>query len=243
MPTDADDWHPRIHLREPQFAFAERACFWELAALASHAHPSVAAMARTLMAGQPVSYNGDPLRDHATAAFLDKFIAKKPKAHARATSVMAPLSTTMTAAAVGAAGNASAADVSSAAFAALAETQVQPDELFFHKFYTLQAVKARRAAAKVRAGSNLPSGLQTPCVCLFVVPYLEVSTKNILCFPSTVCVLLQAAKQKRKEAGEESDSEEGGEALSDDEDDAADAFLEKEEGVSKMVRRRHPWLE
>ena len=40
--------------REPLFARAERACWWELLALASHAHPSVAAMSRTLMSGQPV---------------------------------------------------------------------------------------------------------------------------------------------------------------------------------------------
>eukprot|EP00983_Pelagomonas_calceolata_P112062 1159846-Pelagomonas_calceolata.AAC.7 len=41
--------------REPLYAMAERACWWELLALAAHAHPSVAAMARTLMSGQPVS--------------------------------------------------------------------------------------------------------------------------------------------------------------------------------------------
>ena len=33
---------------------AERACWWELLAFAAHSHPSVAAMARTLMSGQPV---------------------------------------------------------------------------------------------------------------------------------------------------------------------------------------------
>ncbi|GFH16006.1 CBF domain-containing protein [Haematococcus lacustris] len=68
--------------REPQFAGAERSCWWELAALAAHSHPSVAAMARTLLAGQCVVYDGDPLKDMALAAFLDKFIAKKPKAGA-----------------------------------------------------------------------------------------------------------------------------------------------------------------
>jgi hypothetical protein len=47
--------------------------------LAAHAHPSVAAMARTLLAGTTVMYDGDPLRNLTLAAFLDKFVQKKPK--------------------------------------------------------------------------------------------------------------------------------------------------------------------
>ncbi|GFH22680.1 CBF domain-containing protein [Haematococcus lacustris] len=151
---------------EPQFAGAERSCWWELAALAAHSHPSVAAMARTLLAGQCVVYDGDPLKDMALAAFLDKFIAKKPKAvvkaaalyclqaQARGASLMQPI----TAAdpelhpqtELGSVGSPrpSSAGPGSEAFAALAESQVQPDEVFFHRFYTLQTVKARRAAAK-----------------------------------------------------------------------------------------------
>lgn len=53
--------------------------WWELVALASHVHPSVAAMARSLLAGAPVVYNGDPLRDLALTAFLDTFVQRKPK--------------------------------------------------------------------------------------------------------------------------------------------------------------------
>ncbi|KAL6757303.1 CBF/Mak21 family-domain-containing protein [Haematococcus lacustris] len=156
--SSAEGW-PRagcydMSKREPQFAGAERSCWWELAALAAHSHPSVAAMARTLLAGQCVVYDGDPLKDMALAAFLDKFIAKKPKAQARGASLMQPI----TAAdpelhpqtELGSVGSArpSSAGPGSEAFAALAESQVQPDEVFFHRFYTLQTVKARRAAAK-----------------------------------------------------------------------------------------------
>jgi hypothetical protein len=50
-----------------------------LALLAGHGHPSVAAMARALLAGAPVVYNGDPLRDLSLTAFLDGFVQKKPK--------------------------------------------------------------------------------------------------------------------------------------------------------------------
>ncbi|KAG1665926.1 hypothetical protein FOA52_004515 [Chlamydomonas sp. UWO 241] len=143
--------------REPLFANADRACWWELTSLASHAHPSVSAMARTLMSGQPmlyydgdlfkdhtfvslttpthppthpptdpphtpqpVLYDGDPLKDHTLVSFLDKFLAKKPRSHARGSSLMQPLG------GVGAAtGQRSLADLSSSAFAALAESKVR----------------------------------------------------------------------------------------------------------------------
>eukprot|EP00955_Chlamydomonas_euryale_P044923 353000-Chlamydomonas_euryale.AAC.27 len=133
--------------REPLYCAAERACWWELTSLASHAHPSVSAMARTLMGGQPVLYDGDPLKDHTLSAFLDKFLAKKPKAHARGSSLMQPL------AAPHAAAGGTLADVSSGAFAALAESAVDPADLFLHRFYNLGSVKARaekRAEAKAR---------------------------------------------------------------------------------------------
>ncbi len=65
--------------REPLYANAHRSCWWELTALAQHAHPSVAAMARALLAGSPVLFDGDPLRDLSLGAFLEKFVNKKPK--------------------------------------------------------------------------------------------------------------------------------------------------------------------
>lgn len=47
--------------------------------LGSHVHPSVAAMARTLLSGANIVYNGNPLNDLSLVAFLDKFMEKKPK--------------------------------------------------------------------------------------------------------------------------------------------------------------------
>lgn len=80
-PTCAAPLTPSLHRpaaartrREPLYCNADGACWWELVSLASHAHPSVAAMARTLMSGQPVLYDGDPLKDHGLTAFLDKFL-------------------------------------------------------------------------------------------------------------------------------------------------------------------------
>lgn len=47
--------------------------------LASHSHPSVATMAKTLLSGANIVYNGNPLHDLSLTAFLDKFMEKKPK--------------------------------------------------------------------------------------------------------------------------------------------------------------------
>jgi ribosome biogenesis protein MAK21 len=58
---------------------ADRVSWWELLVLASHAHPSVATMARTLCSGANIVYNGNPLNDLSLTAFLDKFMEKKPK--------------------------------------------------------------------------------------------------------------------------------------------------------------------
>ncbi len=44
-----------------------------------HYHPSVSAWGRTLLAGMPIEYTGDPLKDMSLASFLDKFMLKKPK--------------------------------------------------------------------------------------------------------------------------------------------------------------------
>jgi ribosome biogenesis protein MAK21 len=69
--------------REPLYARAEEACFWELAALSRHGHPSVAAMARTLLSGQNVTYQGDPMQMLSLSAFLDKFLSRKAKTQSK----------------------------------------------------------------------------------------------------------------------------------------------------------------
>lgn len=65
--------------REPKYSGAEKVGLWELLPLAGSSHPSVAAFARALMAGAPIIYDGDPLQDLTLSAFLDKFVARRPK--------------------------------------------------------------------------------------------------------------------------------------------------------------------
>ncbi|MFS7992151.1 putative CCAAT-binding factor [Helianthus anomalus] len=65
--------------REPTYCNADRTGWWELMVLASHVHPSVSTMAKTILSGANIVYNGNPLNDLSLVAFLDKFMEKKPK--------------------------------------------------------------------------------------------------------------------------------------------------------------------
>lgn len=122
--------------RDPEYSGAERSCLWELNTLADHYHPSVAAMARSLLAGNPVVYDGDPIREFPLSVFLDRFMQKKPKIakeNLKGSSLMQPETLVSKRLTVG-----------SSEFAALAEAEVPPDEVFFHRFFT----------AKQQAGSE-----------------------------------------------------------------------------------------
>jgi ribosome biogenesis protein MAK21 len=65
--------------RDPKFAGAGSAPCWELTLLTHHFHPSVSLWAGKLLAGDPISYPGDPLKDMALQSFLDRFMYKNPK--------------------------------------------------------------------------------------------------------------------------------------------------------------------
>jgi ribosome biogenesis protein MAK21 len=65
--------------RDPMHARAAATCWWELAILERNVHPSVGAMARSLLFGASVEYSGDPLMDMTLSSFLDKWLQKKPK--------------------------------------------------------------------------------------------------------------------------------------------------------------------
>lgn len=113
--------------RDPQFSNADRSCLWELLILTAHVHPSVVAMARTLLAGVHIKYDGDPLKQLTLGAFLDKFLQKKPKhissgehVTTKGDSLMQPLR-----------------PAGEALLKEAEEQEVAPDEAFFHKFYVL----------------------------------------------------------------------------------------------------------
>ncbi|WVZ66608.1 hypothetical protein U9M48_015800 [Paspalum notatum var. saurae] len=116
--------------REPSYCNADRVSWWELTVLASHVHPSVSTMARTLLSGNNIVYNGDPLTDLSLPAFLDKFMEKKPKGNRIAEgkwhggSQIAP---------------AKKLDLNhhliGEELLELAENEVPPEDIVFHRFY------------------------------------------------------------------------------------------------------------
>jgi len=134
--------------REPRFARGDRAGLWELVPLAAHAHPSVAAFASSLLATTPIAYGGDPLKDFAPAAALDKFLARKPKKGAAARAAGARAAPFARPAATG------RPHPGSAEFAALAAADVAPDEEYLHAWH---AEKAARRAAATAGGASDPS--------------------------------------------------------------------------------------
>ena len=122
--------------RDPQYAHAERSCMWEVQALSQHAHPSVSAMAKSMLAGVPVQYKGDPLKDFVLAEFLGKFIAKKtkPKKVQGGDSYMQP----------------TGADKAPNMLAAYEKKSVAPDEAFFHKFFEIRDSRAAKTLLKAK---------------------------------------------------------------------------------------------
>ncbi|CAN4089202.1 unnamed protein product [Withania somnifera] len=129
--------------REPSFCNADRVSWWELTVLASHAHPSVATMARTLLSGANIVYNGNPLNDLSLTAFLDKFMEKKPKQSTwhGASQIEPAKKLDMQGQLIG------------SEILSLAETDVLPEDLVFHKFYLnkMKSLKKPKKKKKKKA--------------------------------------------------------------------------------------------
>ncbi|KAJ3686788.1 hypothetical protein LUZ61_015952 [Rhynchospora tenuis] len=129
--------------REPSYCNADRAAWWELSVLASHVHPSVATMARTLLSGAPIVYNGNPLSDLSLSAFLDKFMEKKPKTNKIAegkwhggSNIAPSRKIDMNPRLIG------------EEILQLAEDEVPPEDLFFHQYYMSKSSSKNRKTKK-----------------------------------------------------------------------------------------------
>ncbi|CAM8901251.1 unnamed protein product [Rhodiola kirilowii] len=124
--------------REPSFCNANRVGWWELAVLASHVHPSVATMASTLLSGANIVYNGNPLNDLSLAAFLIKFMEKKPKAtqwHG-GSKIEPARQLDMNRGLIG------------SEILSLDEVDVAPEDLVFHKFYINKMDSTKKSKKK-----------------------------------------------------------------------------------------------
>ncbi|WVZ25602.1 hypothetical protein V8G54_004146 [Vigna mungo] len=112
--------------------------------LASHAHPSVSTMAKTLLSGANIVYNGNPLNDLSMTAFLDKFMEKKAKQSTwHGGSQIEP---------------AKQMDVNNqligAEILSLAEADVPPEDLVFHKFYTNKMSSTTKSKKKKKKSAD-----------------------------------------------------------------------------------------
>ncbi|KFK41662.1 hypothetical protein AALP_AA2G156700 [Arabis alpina] len=124
--------------REPSYCNGDRASWWELVVLASHVHPSVATMAGTLLSGGTIVYNGNPLVDLSLPAFLDKFMEKKAKQSTwhGGSQIEPSKKLDMTNHVIG------------AEFLSLAEEDVAPEDLVFHKFYVNKMANSTKLSKK-----------------------------------------------------------------------------------------------
>ncbi|GMQ08006.1 hypothetical protein CsSME_00051943 [Camellia sinensis var. sinensis] len=141
LPGEYDPRH-----REPSYCNADHVSWWELTVLSSHVHPSVATMARTILSGVNIVYNGNPLNDLSLAAFLDKFMEKKPKQSTwHGGSEIEP---------------AKKLDMNHQLIGpeilSLAEMDVPPEDLVFHKFYMnkMSASKKQKKKKKKKGAED-----------------------------------------------------------------------------------------
>ncbi|KAL9256001.1 SLOW WALKER 2-like protein [Drosera capensis] len=140
--------------REPSFCKADRASWWELLVLGSHVHPSVSTMARTILSGANIVYNGNPLNDLSLTSFLDKFMEKKAKLNAwhGGSEIEPAKKLDMN------------HDLIGPEILSLAEEDVPPEDVVFHKFYmnkmhsTKKPKKKKKKAAEEEAAEDLYGG-------------------------------------------------------------------------------------
>ncbi|KAI3716394.1 hypothetical protein L6452_23714 [Arctium lappa] len=130
--------------REPIYCNADRVGWWELMVLASHVHPSVSTMAKTLLSGANIVYNGNPLNDLSLGAFLDKFMEKKPKERNwHGGSQIEP---------------AKQLDMSKPLIGAeilqLDEMDVAPEDVVFHRFYMNKMNSSKKPKKKKKKGAE-----------------------------------------------------------------------------------------
>ncbi|PWA96240.1 CCAAT-binding factor [Artemisia annua] len=130
--------------REPIYCNADRVGWWELMVLASHVHPSVSTMAKTLLSGANIVYNGNPLIDLSLGTFLDKFMEKKPKARNwHGGSQIEPVKQLdMSKQLIG-------ADILQ-----LDEMDVAPEDLVFHKFFMNKMNASKKPKKKKKKGAD-----------------------------------------------------------------------------------------
>lgn len=137
--------------RDPEHSKAEKSCLWELLPFVRHFHPSVAMFADRLLQSGEMGAKPD-LASHSLISFLDRFVYRNAKASStglRGSSIMQPLAGGESRGVLVA--NRAAAHahepVNSEAFWRKKAEDVNPDEVFFHQYFS-QVGKSKQPTKK-----------------------------------------------------------------------------------------------
>ena len=137
--------------RDPEHSNAEKSCLWELLPFVRHFHPSVAMFADRLLQSAEMGAKPD-LASHSLISFLDRFVYRNAKASStglRGSSIMQPLAGGESRGVLVA--NRAAAHahkpVNSEAFWRKKAEDVNPDEVFFHQYFS-QVGKTKQSTKK-----------------------------------------------------------------------------------------------
>jgi ribosome biogenesis protein MAK21 len=132
--------------REPKFTNAGDSCWWELELLRRHGHPSVQAMAGSLLRGGEIVYGGDPLADLSTMAFVDKFLNKSRPQRKLVNKPLVHRANLGEEAEQRLAGRADAADPK------------HQEEVYFHRFYKTKRERKGESSVKKSAEATEAEG-------------------------------------------------------------------------------------
>ncbi|KAI8788116.1 CCAAT/enhancer-binding protein zeta [Biomphalaria glabrata] len=121
------------YVRNPLYTHAETECTAELHQLVRHYHPTVRLYSVMLMKGQPIHYDGDPVKDFTLARFLDRFVYKNPKKIDKAANVgyfrkSGP-------------SGIRAVPVNSNEYLEIGEEDIPEDEKFFYRYFKERALR------------------------------------------------------------------------------------------------------
>ncbi|MCJ1308112.1 hypothetical protein MMC25_001764 [Agyrium rufum] len=145
--------------RDPEFSDADASCLWEIDPFLRHYHPSVSLLAHNLLEHQSIIAKPD-LSSHTLIQFLDRFVYKNPKkitTGLKGSSIMQPLASNDASSQLLSAGKTAKpqrAPLNSESFWKMSGEKVNPDEVFFHRYFNAigkgKDVKSKKAEEKRR---------------------------------------------------------------------------------------------
>jgi ribosome biogenesis protein MAK21 len=132
--------------RDPKFAKAENSSLFELKVLSNHPHPTISKWSSSLLKGESLEYEGDPLLDFTLINFLDRFEYRNPKK-----SLLNKLQGKKVRMSL------IKDTVNSSEFKSLPLENVRDDELFFYKYFQLKPEVEKSEGSESVTNEEFPS--------------------------------------------------------------------------------------